>query len=105
MRMQERTSAKAPIFADDLAASGKRLNNICVDSLKINLAVALTFSRIAMQAWDREKRLRNYRSASEAYENVLGLVDRPNLTHDDTQIVNHNLERLRSELLILREAL
>jgi len=90
---------------DDFLASGARLNRVRVDFLKIDVATALTFSGIALQTQDPEKRQRNRRSARRAYDTILGLIHRVPLTLDDAQILARNLRRLKSELVRLGEVL
>jgi len=88
---------------DDFVASGARMNRVCADFLKIDVAMALTFSGIALQTEDPEKQQRNRRSARRAYDTVLGLIHKVPLTHDDARILARNLQRLKSELLRLGE--
>lgn len=81
-------------LADDLNKTG-------VDFLKLDVEVGLTFSGIALQTHDSEKRVRNLRAARKAYDNVLRLMDKVTLTKDDAKSLARNLFRLKCELVML----
>ena len=86
---------------DEILASGTRLNQACADFLKIDIAMGLTFSGIALRTQDSAKERRNRESARKAYDTVLKLMERVTLTRDDARILAHNLQRLKSELVSL----
>jgi hypothetical protein len=102
-RPREFQYAVARPTADEIIASGARLNRASVNFLKIDVATALTFSEIALQTPDSEKQRRNRRSARKAYDTVLRLMGRVSLTKDDAQSLSRNLQRLKSELVRLGE--
>ena len=88
---------------DEFLASSARLKQACADFLKIDVAMALTFSGIALRTQDSAKERRNRESARKAYDTVLKLMDKVTLTRDDARILAHNLQRLKSELVSLGE--
>jgi len=88
---------------DQFLAFGTRLNRTKVDFLKIDVETALTFAGIAMQAEDRVKKARNRQSARKAYDTVVRLMDRVDLSDEDAQLLARKLKRLRSELATLGE--
>jgi len=102
-RAAEPSYAAPKPTVDEILALGDRLQRTGVDFLKIDVAIALTFAGIALQTADPVKRLRNRQSARKAYDSVLKLLNRVALTHGDAQIMAHNLQRLRSELVSLGE--
>ena len=89
---------------DEVLGFGSRFRQVSTDFLKVDVATALTFAGIALQTNDSEKRERNCRNARVAYDTVLRLIERVDLTDEDSQILNGNLERLKSELVQLGEA-
>jgi len=89
--------------ADEILAFGSRFRQASTDFLKVDLATALTFTEIALQASDSEKRERNCRNARVAYDTVLRLIERVDLTDEDSEMLNSNLARLKSELARLGE--
>jgi len=57
-----------------------------------------------MRAEDSVKRLRNRQSSRKAYDTVVRLMSRVDLSDEDTQILARKLKRLKSELESLGEA-
>ncbi len=95
-------AAKKPTV-DELLASGMRLNRAGADFLKVDVQTALTFTRIALQTKDPASRRRNRNSACKAYDTVLRLISKVQLSDSDARILGSNLERLKSELRELGE--
>jgi hypothetical protein len=87
----------------EFADSRMHANRVSSDFLKVDVATALTFSGIALSAQDPQKRARNQRAARKAYDTVLHLAPRVQLTHDDVVELKQNLSRLKSELRKLGE--
>jgi len=90
---------------DELLATRNRLNRASADFLKVDVQTALTFTGIALQATDPVKRQRNQRSARNAYDTVLRLIGKVQLSESDARVLGSNLERLKSELRELGETL
>ena len=88
---------------DELLSQGRELNHVSVDFLKIDVTTALTFAGIAQQTDDAVKKSRNQRAARKAYDTVLHLAEKVNLSPDDAEILAGNLARLKSELQALGE--
>lgn len=97
-------AAVKPTF-DELLANGSRLNRASADFLKLDVQTALTFTGIALQTDDSVEKRRNQRSARKAYDSVLQLAKRVQLTDEEVQILSRNLDRLKSELRTLGEIL
>lgn len=81
----------------------EHLNKTGVGFLRLDVEVGLTFSGIALQAQDSEKRARNLRAARKAYDTVLRLMDKVTLTEDDAKSLARNLFQLKCELVMLGE--
>lgn len=90
---------------DQLLASQSRFNKASTDFLKLDLETALTFTGLALQTDERTKRERNQRAARRAYDTILRLLDRVTLSDADAEFFEHNLKRLKSELIALGESL
>lgn len=83
----------------------EHLNKAGVEFLRLDVEVGLTFSGIALQAQDSEKRARNLRAARKAYDTVLRLMDKVTLTEDGAKSLARNLFQLKCELVMLGEVL
>jgi hypothetical protein len=83
----------------------ERVNRTQLDFLKLEIAVGRTFSSLALETNDTEKRARNRRAARKAFDTVLRFRDQIALTRDDTRWLNENLLRLKRELAMLGEVL
>lgn len=81
----------------------EHLNKAGADFLRLDVEIGLTFSGIALQAQDSEKRARNLRAARRAYDTVLRLTDRVTLTKDGAQSLARSLCRLKCDLVRLGE--
>lgn len=102
-RHPEPASAEVKPTVDELLANVRRLNRATVDFLKVDVETALTFSGIALQTDNSVKKERNQRSARKAYDSVLKLAEKVDLTDQDVQTLSRNLARLKSELQTLGE--
>jgi hypothetical protein len=89
---------------DELLASQSRFKKVSTDFLKIELEMALTFTELAMQTRDHDKRERNRQAARKAYETVVHMMGRVPLSDDEANIFKKNLERLRFDLVDLGES-
>ena len=90
---------------EDMLATIERHNKTCADFLKAGVEAALTFVEIARTAGDTAEQERNRRAAQRAYDTVIRLIGKVNLTDSDTQILGSKLARLKSELRGLGENL
>ncbi len=88
---------------DEILAAIARHNKTSADFLKTDIETALTFASIARNAENSADRARNLRSARRAYDTVVRLVERVELTDHDARILGRSLARLKSELRGLGE--
>jgi len=103
-RPQKSSGHAAPKPTDDqLLAIRSRFNRVGADFLKVDLDTALTFAAIASESRDPEKKQRNRRSARKAYDTVVRLRAKMDLSGSDARIIAAGLERLRWELAQLGE--
>jgi hypothetical protein len=101
---KERGHAAPRPTVDEILASQSRFKKVSTDFLKIELDMALTFTELALQTQDRQKKERNRQAARKAYETVVHLMDRVPLSEDEANIFKKNLERLRFDLVELGES-
>jgi hypothetical protein len=90
---------------DGLTKTGQQLNSTNVDFLKIDVETALTFTKIALEADDREKRDRNRKNARKAYDTILHLRNKVEFSPSQDKYMNEKLERLKRDLITLGEKL
>lgn len=95
-------AAVKPTF-DEFLANARRFNRASADFLKLDVQTALIFTGIALQTDDSVKRRRNQRSARKAYDSVLKLAKKVQLTDEEIQTLSRNLDRLKFELQTLGE--
>jgi hypothetical protein len=100
-------SAQDPIMAllketglrsERLSALGQRANRLKADFLQIDSQMALTFSGIALDASDPEKRKRTTLTARRAYDAIVRLRNDIELSPAEGYKLDTNLHRLKSEL-------
>jgi hypothetical protein len=75
-----------------------RGNKARANFLKVDSEIALTFSSIALEATDPEKRRRTIHTARRAYDAIVRLRENVDLTEAENDNLNVNLRRLKSEL-------
>jgi hypothetical protein len=88
---------------DELLATRDRMNRARADFLKVDLETALTFVKIAHTTDDEFRKERNCRAARKAYETVVRLQKKVDLTTNDGLALKRGLDRLKSELERLGE--
>lgn len=88
---------------DEVLATRQSLNRISTDFLKVDIQTAFTFTRIALQTEDPVRKRRNRRSARTAYDTVLRLMGKIQLSESDARVLDSKLKRLKSELRELGE--
>ena len=103
-RARSRHAAPKPTV-DEILASIARHNKTSTDFLKAEIETGLTLAGIARAAGNSEERERNRRAARKAYDTVVRLVERVELTDRDTKVLGRNLARLKSDLRGLGEVL
>ena len=88
---------------DELLDTCEEVNRVGADFLKVDLKTALIFVKIARETADDFQKRRNRWAARTAYETVVNLFTKINLTTEDCLVVKHGLDRLKSELETLGE--
>jgi hypothetical protein len=83
----------------------ERTNRVGAQFLRVDSEIALTFSALAREARDQEKRELRTRTARKAYDTIMQLRKRIHLSDVDTDKLDTNLQRLRGELQSLGESL
>lgn len=83
--------------------SRARMNRASAEFLKIDVNAALTFLHVARQTTDKIQRERSQRAARKAYETVLRLMKRVQLSREEEQVLKRKLEQLKNELEGLRD--
>ena len=96
--------AAAKAARDDLVASRERLNQTSVDFLRVDVETALTFCDIARETRDPRKKIRNRQHARQGYDTILHLIRKVTLTRDESQFLDENLAKLKTQLVALGEA-
>ena len=76
-----------------------------VDFLRTELRTGLTLTRLAFRASQPDKSSRTRAHARRAYDTVVRFTPKVSLSPDETKEVKTKLERLRSELKLLGEAI
>ena len=102
MAIRSGYAAKRPT-PDEFLATARECNRASVNFLKTDVETGLTFSTIAMQSKDKSKRNRMRQNARKAYDTVLRLMRRVELTPPDARFLARNLKRLRADLIRLGE--
>lgn len=96
-------AAPKPTLAQ-LASVRERAQRASATFLKLDVETALTFTSMALTAENAVKRERNRKAARLAYETVVRLSKKIDLTDDEERVLNRGLKRLRAELTELGEA-
>lgn len=84
---------------------GAKVNHVRADFLRIDAEVALTFSSIASMAkdGDEEKKRRTTKAARRAYDTILRLREKVELTDAEETKLDESMQRLKKELQSLGE--
>jgi hypothetical protein len=99
----EPTYAAAKPTVDQLLTNSRNLNRASTDFLKVDVETALTFASFALHTDDSVKKGRNKRAARRAYDSVLRLSKKVELTEVDARELSVKLKQLKSELEALGE--
>ena len=95
-------SAPRPTF-DELLAGREEANRVNTNFLKVDADTALTFTDIALSTEDPVKKRRNVRSARKAYDTVMRLIEKVDLSDSDGRILGAKLLTLKARLEALGE--
>ena len=90
---------------DEFLATRWQLNRVSTDFLETDLRTALTFTKIARQTRDPERKARTRRNARKAYDMVVGYMTKVELTPSDVRVFSRLLKKLRFDLTELGETL
>jgi hypothetical protein len=91
------------VLLQDLTDMGKELNATNVNFLKIDVETALTFSKLARQSTNEEKKERNRQHARRAYDTILHLWNTVAFTPDEEAYMRDMLTQLKIDLEMLGE--
>jgi hypothetical protein len=100
---EENVYAALKPTVDELLDSLGQLKRTSTEFLKTDIETALTFSSIAAQTEDLQKKHRNRQHARRGYDTILRLSSRVKLSDDDEQLLSEKLMRLKAELQRLGE--
>jgi sporulation-control protein spo0M len=87
----------------ELTDTGKQLNATNADFLRIDAETALTFSQLAMETGNFEKRKRNCKNARKAYDGILRMWNSVTFTPTQEGYMHELLSRLKNNLELLGE--
>lgn len=102
-KSKERAHAITRPTANELLAARERMNSVRVECVKVDLETALTFAKIARQTHDDLRKQRICSAARKAYDVVVTMIQKVELTADDRGEVKRGLMQLQSELRALGE--
>lgn len=88
---------------DELLTTRWQLNQVSTDFLLTDLRTALTFTKIARQTRDPERKARTCSNARRAHDTVIGYMTKVELTTSDARIISRLLKKLKSDLKELGE--
>jgi hypothetical protein len=108
MKEPKKSTEKHPLhvakdLAEQLRATGEQLNSSSAEFLKVDAETALTFSRLALETDDPEKKERNRKNARRAYDTILHLRGNVSFTHSQEAYLREKMGRLKSDLERLGE--
>ena len=90
-------------FVEQLTDTGKQLNSTNVDFLKIDVETALTFTGLALETDNQEKKERNRKNARKAYDTIRQLWNKVTFTPSEETFMHEKLGRLKNDLELLGE--
>lgn len=92
-----------PVRAHERRLPAGRTNKLGADFLQIDSEIALTFSGIALQSRNPERRISATRTARKAYDAIMRLRKKIDLNEAQRDNLDAKLRRLKSELQSLGE--
>jgi hypothetical protein len=99
----EAPSAARKLTMEQFRATRERVNRTSVDFLKLDVETALTFTSNALSTDNEEKKQRNRKAARKAYDTVLRLAKKVELTNSEKRFLNRGLQKLKEDLATLGE--
>jgi hypothetical protein len=87
----------------ELSVTGEQLNATNAEFLRIDVETALTFSGLALQTDDSEKKKRNRKNARKAYDSILHLWNNVTFTPRQEGYIHEMMGRLKGNLELLGE--
>jgi hypothetical protein len=97
------SSQNSKALKEQLTTTGEQLNATSADFLKIDVKTALTFSGLALETDNEEKKQRNRKNARKAYDTILHLQHNVTFTPSDEVYMHQMLGRLKNDLERLGE--
>jgi hypothetical protein len=88
---------------DEVLATRDQLNRVRAEFLRVDLQTAFTFVKIARQTENTFRRERSCRAARRAYETVLSLAQKVDLSAKDSDLTRSGLTKLKTDLEDLGE--
>jgi len=92
-------------LVQQLTVAGKQLNATNADFLRIDVETALTFSELALETDNAEKKERNRKNARKAYDTILHLWNGVTFTPSQEVYLHEMMSRLKNDLALLGEDL
>ena len=99
------TSTDAGLRSEARTVLGNLANRVGVDFLQLDSEIALTFSGIALEAREQEKRTRTTQIARRAYDTIMQLRKDIELSDAEGDKLDSNLQRLKSKLQRLGQSI
>jgi hypothetical protein len=96
-------AASADGVVAKLNKTGQQLNATNADFLRIDAETALTFSQMALEADNPEKRDRNHQNARKAYDTIMRLRQKVVFTPAQEESMNQKMAELKRDLIKLGE--
>ena len=79
------------------------MNSTSADFLRIDVDTALTFTQIALESDDQEKKDRNRKNARKAYNTIMHLRDKVEFSPSQDKYLSEKTELLKRDLIALGE--
>jgi hypothetical protein len=79
------------------------LDRKSADFLKVDIETALTFSRIALQSNDPDRKQRNRKNARKGYDTILRFLPKVPLETEDRDYLSTQMQELKANLQNLGE--
>jgi hypothetical protein len=105
MSAKHTSTRTSQVLMQELTATGQRLNATNADFLKIDVKTALTFSGLALETDNQEKKQRNRKHARQAYDTILHLSKNVTFTPSEEVYMIEMMGRLKNDLALLEENL
>jgi hypothetical protein len=93
----------AKTLSQQLTTTGKQLNATNADFLKIDVETALTFTGLALETDNQEKKERNRKNARKAYDAIIHLKGNVTFTPRQEAYMHAMIARLKNNLEQLGE--